>query len=469
MAGHHWSVRARFALFTGAVAALLSTLLGTVLIASIHRLATDRLTDDIGAAAGRVSSAIARDAVPPDPLPYDLIRDLQVVGPGGTVTASTPRLRGLPRMASFTPSGGRTSEHSVVCGGVFPKGACDIVVAQRVYRAGEPWIVYGAAPAPPLAAQTRQMVMVAIGIVVLTGLTMLGSYRVVKGSLGPVDAIRGELDEISATCPGRRVPVPSSHDEIHCLALSVNGTLDRLQGAMERQRRFASDASHDLRSPITAMRAEVEGALMAPEQTDVSLMGDSLLVSLDRLQGIVSDLLMVARLDSGAQGALEPVNLSKLVEFELDRRHSGLDVKREVEPGVGVTGDLLRLARLLTNLMDNAERHAESAVTVTVRAEPGGPRFPAGRAVLEVADDGEGIAPGNREAVFQRFTRLDAARRKDAGGTGLGLPIARQIAEISGGTLTIEPSEQGARFVLRLPLCPEPDEDDDPGDDHQDG
>ncbi len=109
-------------------------------------------------------------------------------------------------------------------------------------------------------------------------------------------------------------------------------------------------------------------------------------------------------------------------------------------------GDRTRLTRLLTNLLDNAERHAASVITVTVRRE-------AGTCVLEVLDDGAGIPAAQREIVFQRFARLDAARSRDAGGTGLGLPIARQIAETHGGTLTIEDSPPGARFVLRLPCA----------------
>ena len=120
-----------------------------------------------------------------------------------------------------------------------------------------------------------------------------------------------------------------------------------------------------------------------------------------------------------------------------------------------VTGDRSRLTRLLANLVDNAERHADTTIGVTVRRQPGSAcddqRFLDGVAVLEVSDDGPGIPPDKRELVFQRFTRLDSARNKDSGGAGLGLPIARQIAEASGGTLRIEDSPSGARFVLYLP------------------
>jgi signal transduction histidine kinase len=184
-------------------------------------------------------------------------------------------------------------------------------------------------------------------------------------------------------------------------------------------------------------------------------MGDNLLVSLDRLQAIVCDLLMVARLDAGAPGGHEVLDLSALVAGELSARHSVRKLKPVLEPNVIVEGDPLRLARLLTNLLDNAERHAETSICVAVRkqsADPGDRRFAHGVAVMEVLDDGPGIERDKWEHVFQRFTRLAASRDKDSGGTGLGLAIARQIAELSGGTLTIEAGDQGARFVLRLPL-----------------
>ncbi|WP_239117171.1 sensor histidine kinase, partial [Planotetraspora phitsanulokensis] len=129
-----------------------------------------------------------------------------------------------------------------------------------------------------------------------------------------------------------------------------------------------------------------------------------------------------------------------------------------LEPDVVVLGDRLRLGRLLTNLIDNAERHAEAMIMINGwRAECDGQRFPYGVAVLEVIDDGPGIELDKRELVFQRFARLDAARNKDAGGSGLGLPIARQIAEACGGALRIEDSDCGARFVLRLPCYRETD------------
>jgi signal transduction histidine kinase len=214
-------------------------------------------------------------------------------------------------------------------------------------------------------------------------------------------------------------------------------------------RQFTSDASHDLRSPITAMRVLVEEALMDPAEADWPRTGAMVLTGLERLQAIVTDLLTLARLDAGAPLTREPVDLGRLAGAELDRRDHRVPIARDLHDGVCVDGDRLRLTRLLTNLLDNAARHADSKIIVTVRAK-------GSDAVLEVLDDGAGIAPEHRGMVFDRFTRLKASRERDAGGTGLGLAIARDIARAHEGTLTIEDSERGARFVLRLPRYERP-------------
>ncbi|WP_248958709.1 sensor histidine kinase [Sphaerisporangium perillae] len=454
---HRWSVRGRFTLFAGIVAALLSTLLAATLMVSVHRFATGYVTEGVIAAGRRVSTVFQRDQLP-IPIPYEQVPHIQLVDSQGKVVASTESMAGRPPMAHFAPADGSGPVNSVVCDRVFPRHQCYIVVAQRFHHAGRSWIVYSAAPVVPPWVHPGLIALALASVVIVTTTIVYGSHRIISVSLAPVDAIRAELDEINATSPGRRVPVPPSNDAIHGLAESVNQTLDRLEAAMERQRQFASDASHDLRSPITAMRAEVESALLAPEEADVPAVGRSLLSSLDRLQAIVRDLLLAARLDAGTPGARDPVDLPQLVGGELDRRHTRLTIRREVEPGVVVMGDYVRLARMFANLMDNAERHAAASATIRVLKRygdpPGDPRFAHGTAILEVHDDGAGIPPDKWEVVFQRFTRLDAARSKDAGGTGLGLSIARQIAEMSGGTLGIEPSERGARFVVRLPLGP---------------
>ncbi|MBF8186964.1 HAMP domain-containing histidine kinase [Nonomuraea sp. K274] len=449
------SITTRVTLFTAVVATLLSTLLATALMVAFHRFATESLIEEIVAAGGRVAREVEHDELV-TPLVERTGRNLQIVDSRGVVVASTSRLRGKPVMAKFTPDGTNIVTR-IVCGGVFPSGQCNIVAAQSAYRTGGDWIVYSASPTvPPYIAPWLATTVGVAAALLAAAITFLG-YRIVTAPLRPVTAIQAELDKINETCPERRVPIPPRRDEIYDLADSVNRTLARLQAAMQQQRNFTSDASHELRSPIAAMRAEIEDALHAPEETSLPAVGNTILRSLDRLEAIVGDLLTIARQDVGRQVEHEPIDLAELVTTECGRRSDASKrFEYSLEPGVMVTGDQARLSRLLANLIDNAERHAATTITFCVRRSPGtnrdAQRFPHGIAMLEVLDDGPGIDPDKRELVFQRFARLDTARDRRAGGTGLGLPIARQIAEAHGGILQIEDSPHGARFVLRLPL-----------------
>jgi signal transduction histidine kinase len=305
-------------------------------------------------------------------------------------------------------------------------------------------VVYASDPVKARYGGTS-LILLLLGVtVVIIVMTGAGAYRMVGRTLAPVDAIRSELAEITATGLGRRVPVPKSHDEIRLLAETANSTLDRLEAAYQQLRQFTSDASHDLRSPITAMRTQLEEALMYPDDTAWPRTATTVLDEVDRLQALVTDLLGLARLDAGVALTRAPADVAELVRAELNRHPRSVRVVRKLDEGVFADCDRLRLARLFINLMDNAERHANTQITVIVRADDGW-------VVLEVLDDGEGIPTDLREVVFQRFTRLKPARDRDTGGTGLGLAIARQIAEAHGGTLTIQDSPRGARFVLRLP------------------
>jgi signal transduction histidine kinase len=457
IARHRIPITTRVTLFTGVVATLLCALLAVTLMVAFHRYATGVLTEEITAAGGRVARNVEHGELVA-PLAGFKDRNVQVVDPRGVVVASTPQLRGKPVMAGVTPDS-KNIDQAVVCDRVFPAGQCEIVVAQTAHRAGQDWIVYSSSPViPPYIDPWLAAIVGGAAALLAVAITLLG-HRIVAASLRPMTAIRAELDRINETCPERRVPFPPSRDEIYDLAESVNRTLARLQAAMEQQRKFTSDASHELRSPVAAMRAEVEYALMAPEETEVSALANTVLGSLDRLESIVGDLLSIERLDDRRTLACETIDLADLVTAECDRRSD--PAKRFVfslEPGVLVTGDRAALSRLLANLIDNAERHAATTITLQVRHAPStkrdNRRFPHGVAVLTVTDDGPGIDPGKRELVFQRFARLDTARDRSTGGTGLGLVLARQIAEAHGGTLDIEDSPQGARFVLRLPPGP---------------
>jgi signal transduction histidine kinase len=434
------SVRTRLTLLASVAMALLCVVVNSLVLYMVHAMAVHEQRIMVTNAALRVTHLIERDRLP-SVLPAGQ-PSIQAIDSRGRVVSSTQDLAGTPRMSTLVPSRGTRLVQDRCDLALFPD-QCNVLAVFRVYRPTGDWLVYSTEKAIPWYV-TPELPIGLLGLSLgLVGLTWFGVSRVVANTLAPVDRIRAYLAEISAGGGGMRVPVPPNDDEIRALAETANQTLERLEAAMEQQRRFASDASHDLRSPITAMRTQIEEALLYPDDTDWPDTGRALLASLERLQALVADLLTLAKLDAGTPAAKDPVDLAELVKMETVRHRSKLVVIK-VQSGVTVTGDRLRLARLLTNLLDNAERHAEKMICVTVRRN--------GQVTLEVLDDGGGIAPEQREEVFRRFTRLDASRSRDAGGTGLGLAIARDIAETHGGTLTIEDSDKGARFVLRLPL-----------------
>ncbi len=440
-----WSIRVRMTLGAAVIATLVCVGVSALALLSVRGQAADYEHEQTVADALHVVHLIKRDRLP-SRLDERDSSALQVLDARGAVVATTRSLAGRAPMATFRPDEQSVQTSRVLCPPAGLSG-CMNVVSFRVYQSDGDWIVYAADSTVPWYVSPHLCAFLLLVSAMAVAVTAAHTWRTVGRTLGPVDAIRAELAEITATDSGRRVPVPPGRDELRQLAVTVNATLDRLDSALERQRRFTSDASHDLRSPITAARVCIEEALLYPGEADWPAVAGTTLTCLDRLQAIVDDLLELARLDADADAAshVTPVDLSALVGAELDRGPRRHPVHPHLTPGTTVRGDRLRLARLLTNLLDNAERHAESRIDVTVRKLEG-------TAVLEVLDDGAGIAPEHRELVFQRFARLADARERDAGGTGLGLPIARQIARSHGGTLGIEDSSGGARFVLRLPL-----------------
>ncbi|MFG2006686.1 sensor histidine kinase [Spirillospora sp. NPDC048911] len=280
-------------------------------------------------------------------------------------------------------------------------------------------------------------------LAVVAGVTWLVTRR----ALRPVAAIRTELAEITASSDlTRRVPVPSSRDEVAGLARTTNETLAALERSVERQRGFVADASHELRNPIAALRTELEVAAAHPELLDL----DGLTEEVVRLQRLAADLLLLARLDAGERGVTpKPIVLAGLLREEAGRRRAAdrFPIGIEVEAGPLVLGSRDRLARALGNLLDNAQRHASSEVNITLREE--NDRW----AVMDITDDGPGVPPDDRERIFERFVRLDDARSRDDGGAGLGLAIARELLGVEGGTLTVEAAPRGgAIFRIRLPL-----------------
>lgn len=229
--------------------------------------------------------------------------------------------------------------------------------------------------------------------------------------------------------------------------LVVGRTLRPVELAHQRQRRFVADASHELRSPLTRIRAELEVDLAHPDGVDPWATHRTVLADAIALQALVDDLLLLARTDAGqVQPPRTVVDLDDLVLAELraqGREGVALDVSRV--SGGQVLGRAEELRRVVRNLLDNAVRHATTTVTIELREVDE-------ETVLSVADDGPGIPPDQRARVFERFARLDDARAAHGGGTGLGLAITRDIVEAHGGSVVVDPDGgPGTRMVVRLP------------------
>lgn len=274
------------------------------------------------------------------------------------------------------------------------------------------------------------------------------TWWVVGRALRPVERIRREVDEITGDRLDRRVVEPSSGDEIAALAGTMNRMLDRLDASATAQRRFVSDASHELRSPLATMRQHAELARAHPEATTLDDLAEVVTEEGLRMQDLVEGLLVLARLDEQAPSQRGVVDLDDLALAEVSRlRAAGVTVDGSAITAVQVTGDERLLGRIARNLADNAARHASTRIAVGVARD-------GADAVLTVDDDGSGIPASERERVFERFVRLDEGRARDAGGSGLGLAIVAGVVRASRGTVTVGESRLGgARFTVRLPAA----------------
>lgn len=284
----------------------------------------------------------------------------------------------------------------------------------------------------------------------LTALIGALTWLLTGRTLRRVDTMRAEVDEIAATTDlARRVRDPGGDDEISRLAATMNEMLTRLQLNDTRQQRFMSDAAHELRSPLASINAQIDVDLAHPNTADWPATAVSVRKDTSRLQRLIEDLLALARSEADTKALARLVDLDDVV-FDQVRSVPRPDAVAVEVAGVGaaeVRGSHDQLGRMVANLLTNAVRHASARVNVTLESL-------GERAVLRVDDDGAGVEPEHRGLIFDRFVRLDEARSRDKGGSGLGLALVREIVEAHGGTITIDDSPLGgARFEVRLPIA----------------
>ncbi|MGW3122432.1 sensor histidine kinase [Streptomyces sp. NPDC001107] len=324
-------------------------------------------------------------------------------------------------------------------------------------------------PLEPVEATVHRLELVA-GIVFGAALTLTGVAGAlwVRWSLRPLSRVAATATRVSelplasgevALPP--RAPESDPRSEVGRVAGAFNRMLGHVEDALtkrhaseERLRSFAADASHELRTPVASVRGHAELALLhpGPVPPEVTRALERIAAESGRMGAMVDDLLLLARLDAGRPLERLPVDLTRLVlDAVTDARAAGPDHRWTLElpeEPVTVTGDEHRLHQVLANLLANARLHTPVGTKVTVTLETDGPS-----AVLKVHDDGPGVPEDIQSGVFERFTRAEHRRRKDApgGGAGLGLSIVAAVAEAHGGSVALESTPGSTTFTVRLP------------------
>jgi two-component system OmpR family sensor kinase len=332
-------------------------------------------------------------------------------------------------------------------------GELRLLTREVPVRGGRPAVVRAG---EPLASVERAQDGVARTFLVAGSLTLLvaliAGYLVAARVSAPLRRIARTAAQVDAGDLSRRIGADGPRDEVRALAESFDHMLDRLEEAFAGQRAFVADASHELRTPLTVVRGQLEVLARQedPAPEEIRRVERQVTEEIVRMQRLVDDLLLLARGDEGFRPRIQPIELRAFVHDLVDGLAATADRRFAVGPlpDITVDGDPQLLAQVLRNLLRNAVEHTAPNGIVSVAATTGD-----GRLTISVDDDGPGIEASEREKVFDRFHRTDAARSRAGGGSGLGLAIARTIVEAHGGRIWAEASPQGgARVAVEIPL-----------------
>lgn len=445
-------VRVRATLAASVVVSLALALAGIALVILLRRSLTNGVDDAALLRARDIAVQLRAGSLPATVATVGQDASLvQVVSPAGTVLASSSNIVGEQPLSGLRPTSTSPAIQTVHDLSVGADGQAFRVVALQVSAPAGDYLVYVAVSTSSIdrtIATTSTLLWAGLPLLLL--ITALSTWAAASRALRPVEAIRARTASITGTDLAARVPEPGSHDEIGRLATTMNDMLARLQQAAAQQQRFSADAAHELRTPLATLRAHAEVALTHPERADWTATTRLVLTETEAMTRLVNDLLILSRADANQLAPrYRETDLDDLLLSEAARLrelHTHQITVSTVEP-VRIRADPALLARALRNLGDNADRHARSHIQLSLTQNPE-------QVQIMIADDGPGIPAHEAQTIFDRFTRLDEARDSDRGGTGLGLPIARELVIAHGGELFLAPTSplSGACFILSLPL-----------------
>ena len=445
------SIRARL-LLIGLAGLAGALLIGGLLLYAVLTASLGRSIEGTARASAQQVALLVDSGRMPDPVPVSGSQVVQVLEAQGRVVTGSVTADRLTSLV--TPDELRRAlagEQVIVPGsrsGLSGRLQVVAVPAGAAVPTGREYSVVAAAPTGDIeqSARTLRALLLWIFPLLLAVLAVI-AWRVIGAALAPVEALRQGAERIDeSSSESERLPVPPTRDEVSALATTLNAMLDRITAARRKQRAFIADAAHELRSPLASLRTQLEVAERLGEGGDLP---GELLADVDRLTVLVDDLLILARADdAAATRTSSAVDVTALLS-DVAGRYASARVPVHTAPGLAGRRLQTRaprgeLTRALTNLVDNAVRHARTAVVLDATA--------VGHQVeVTVTDDGHGISVEDRDRVFDRFTRLDEARDRDSGGSGLGLPITRALLRRSGGDVRLEDAAPGLRAVVRLP------------------
>lgn len=442
----HVRVRAAFA---ATIIVVLATTLGSIwLVTSEENMLVRNLDTSALLRINDIHASLSDRMLPPE---ITIIGDdsgfVQLLDSNGRILSATKNIAGeaalvVPPKPTTSASSKIFQENQVI--GAFDHITFRVVAKQIVVNHKVYLVIVGYSLEKTFSsiAYLKKLLLALNFLVVL--LVYLATWFVTGRALRPVEQMRSEVDQLSAEDLSKRVSVPQSTDEIGRLGKTLNSMLDRLEVSDQKQRRFVSDASHELRNPLAGMRTQLEVELLYPDPSKSEESRQALLRSTLRLQELTEDLLFLAIGDSKKLQANDQlVNIGELIRDEIRGFSFSEGISADISKveDISVWANESQLRRVIINLLDNANRFAESRIQVSLSSHDK-------KVFLEVIDDGPGIPSEDEERIFERFSRLDDARSRRKGGAGLGLAIVKEIVLAHHGEILLSQDVKGAHFII---------------------